>query len=254
MASTNQTAHYGLPQYAGTDRATWTDTNQPFEDVDTALYGATQDIGQAQSQILNLQLDVSAMQVSVSSMSADVELLKTDLAKENLIVLANKANIEALQARLAAQAEDTFGASVEETMEATKNYDEGDWISVNDALFVATASITSGDALVVGTNVASKTFKDLMEESTEANDLGTAVDISSYTSDKYTAPSDGYLDIVTLAGTTALVYVYGSTNDTNIISIDLAASESNATYIRKGMRVLVANVTGAPLIRFIPFA
>lgn len=163
MASTNQTAHYALPQYAGTDRATWTDTNQPFEDVDTALYGATQDIGQAQSQILNLQLDVGAIQVSVSSMSADVELLKTDLAKENLIVLANKANIEALQGDVVDINKDTIGATVEETMEATTDYSSGDWISVNNALFVATASITSGDALVVGTNVKAQTIKEAIE-------------------------------------------------------------------------------------------
>lgn len=48
-------------------------------------------------------------------------------------------------------------AGVEEAMTATQNYSVGDLMIVGDALYKATAAISSGAALVVGTNIAQTT-------------------------------------------------------------------------------------------------
>ena len=48
-------------------------------------------------------------------------------------------------------------AGVEEAMTATQNYSAGDLMIVGDALYKATAAISSGAALVVGTNVTETT-------------------------------------------------------------------------------------------------
>lgn len=42
MASTNQTTNYGLPIYSSGDRASWVDTNQPFEAIDSAVHNAVE--------------------------------------------------------------------------------------------------------------------------------------------------------------------------------------------------------------------
>lgn len=46
MAHTNQTEHYQLPQFIGTDKPSWlTDINNAFEEIDTAIYEASQSGG-----------------------------------------------------------------------------------------------------------------------------------------------------------------------------------------------------------------
>ena len=45
MASTNQTNNYGLPIYSAGDRATWSDTNQPFANLDVAVKKAVDESG-----------------------------------------------------------------------------------------------------------------------------------------------------------------------------------------------------------------
>lgn len=46
MAHTNQTEHYGLPQFIGSDKPSWlTDINNAFEAIDSAIYEASQSGG-----------------------------------------------------------------------------------------------------------------------------------------------------------------------------------------------------------------
>ena len=102
---------------------------------------------------------------------------------------------------------------------------------------------------------------DELAQATEPNNLGTIVDISSYTGTNfYVVPSDGIIQIAIGYDTPGDVNanVYGAnatdTNDTHFAMIATSASNHSASSeinVRKGMKVVVSAGNGAK--RFIPF-
>lgn len=95
-------------------------------------------------------------------------------------------------------------------------------------------------------------------ENGKANNLGSVINLNSYTSDFYTFPSDGYirLDASGGASQTARVDIYGSTNSTPF-RIGVNGGNSYpviATYVRKGMRCKVVSVTNGGIVTFFPIA
>lgn len=86
--------------------------------------------------------------------------------------------------------------------------------------------------------------------SSEPNDLGSYIDIKSYTSDNmYTFPSDGYV-LVYNGSNTAYAVISGSTTDANAIACGVASGR-DSVYVRRGMRCYT---TGSPsAVRFYPF-
>lgn len=91
MAFSNQTAHYGLPEYVGSDRASWLDTNQAFEAIDTALYNAVTALSQAAATIETLSASVAGLSTSVAGLDTRLSLAETDLTKQNLMLLDHDA-------------------------------------------------------------------------------------------------------------------------------------------------------------------
>lgn len=95
-------------------------------------------------------------------------------------------------------------------------------------------------------------------ENGKANDLGSVINISSYTSNFYTFPSDGYIraDASGGASQTARADIYGRTNST---PFRIGVSGGNSypvitTYVRKGMRCKVVSVTNGGTVTFFPIA
>ena len=86
------------------------------------------------------------------------------------------------------------------------------------------------------------------------NDLGSGVDISSYTTtdNLYTCPSDGYilLDASASASTWVNVEIYGSTSN-NVLVVS-ASDGRNGIFVRKGMRVRKSGGDGTPYAYFYP--
>ena len=75
MASTNQTTNYGLPIYSQSDKASWVDTNQPFEEIDADLHTAKITADSASTQatanaenITDLQTRMSAAEGSLTTL------------------------------------------------------------------------------------------------------------------------------------------------------------------------------------------
>jgi len=91
MAFSNQTAHYGLPEYVGSDRASWLDTNQAFQAIDTALYNAVTALSQAAATIETLSTSVAGLSTSVAGLDTRLSLAETDLTKQNLMLLDHDA-------------------------------------------------------------------------------------------------------------------------------------------------------------------
>lgn len=106
MASTNQTANYGLPIYSANDRASWIDTNQAFENIDAAVKEASDNASSAASDVseaLSAANEAKATATGASSLATQANTLaSTADAKAD----ANASNISALQSTVTQQGTD----------------------------------------------------------------------------------------------------------------------------------------------------
>lgn len=148
MASTNFTTHYSIPLPLGTDLTTPMDYNEAAEAVDTALFGAVTDAGNASIAAGNAVNTANAA-------AEEVDTLGSDLSQE-------KAKIIALQTRVTnaeneiddvrADSSDMITAYNEPTATSTHAYAIGDFFIYNNTLYKATAAIAIGATIVPDTN------------------------------------------------------------------------------------------------------
>lgn len=149
MSYANGTTHYNLPQTVGTDKRDWFDTNQPFADIDEALYGAVQQststataVTALTTRVGNVESDIATIQSSQSTDEANIAALQT---------LVNQHTSEIADVK--ADALDMICAVDEGTAQvATVAVSEGHYFRYNDVLYMATANIAVGDTIVPNTN------------------------------------------------------------------------------------------------------
>lgn len=103
MAHTNQTAHYHLPQYVGTDIINpLTDTNGAYEAIDTAIY----EVGQTASGMaddiaaLKIQNGDSALDTTAQTLSGAINELKSGEDALGLRVTATETDVSTLQTQM----------------------------------------------------------------------------------------------------------------------------------------------------------
>ena len=73
----------------------------------------------------------------------------------------------------------------------------------------------------------------------EGNKFDSSVDVSSYTSTKYTTLSDGYFHFVNGSGQTGMGFVFPSDSDSVNINIGGVAGRFEL-FVKKGMRIAVS--------------
>ncbi len=148
MSSTNFTTHYSIPLPLGTDLTTPMDYNDAAEAVDSALFAAETDAGNAS--------EAAAAAVTTANAAADaVDTVAGDLSQE-------KAKIVALQTRMTnaeneiddvrVDSSDMITAYNEPTATASHAYAIGDFFIYNNTLYKATAVIAIGATIVPDTN------------------------------------------------------------------------------------------------------
>lgn len=176
MASTTQTTHYELPVYSGSDIASWTDTNAPFQTIDTAIYTAAQTASSAASDVSTLSstvsghttnisdinTDISALQLADTNMDTRVGNIETTVGGHTTSIATNASNISANANAISDIEEDI--TDVESTNTATKAYAIGDTLIYDHDLYKVTAAISVGDTLTVGTNISKTTLQSIDNE------------------------------------------------------------------------------------------
>ena len=94
-------------------------------------------------------------------------------------------------------------------------------------------------------------------EQSSKNNIGTGINLASYTSTYYTCPSDGFL-ACTCASTPsakAIARIYGAAGETNFAQIGGWSNGTYATWttlVRKGMRVKVVTLENSGGVIFYP--
>ena len=145
---------------------------------------------------------------------------------------------------------------VSDNFSETDTYDLGDYCIHNNTLYVCINAITTPgpwdlsdwQATNAGLQLSSlnSALTDV-EETVTANELGTYVNISSYTSDWYICPSDGYIHIrCNTAGTTMQAQITGPTGGVDLYLKAIGASGGvfDSISVKKGMKVKM-NKTGS---------
>ena len=142
---------------------------------------------------------------------------------------------------------------------------KGLYFYLNDELCQAKVDIANGATFTLNTNYAVVTAGGLnslnsaltdVEETVTANELGTYVNISSYTSDWYICPSDGYIHIrCNTTGTTMQAQITGPTGGVDLYLKAIGASGGvfDSISVKKGMKVkMIKTGSGDAYGYFVP--
>lgn len=280
MTSTNVTEFYGLTQYVGSDKPSFTDNNEAFRAVDAALHGAVADVADASDAITTLTGRVGDVEDAVTGLSGTV-----GTQGDAITVLQNK---EISQDRdiadVKAAALDMVCAFNEEAAQSVHAYAVGDFFRYNDVLYKASAVINIGDTIIPNTNcVATNVTDQLLADVDKVGDLtsltttdkssavaainevnaalsnltgttfGSNVDLSTYTtSSPYTTPKNGYLRVYggSSGASDCTAYIKGGDDSGNVAIIN-KAGELTATYIPKGFHL--SCVVGANVGAYVNF-
>lgn len=148
MSYATGTTHYNLPQTVGTDKRDWTDTNEAFASVDTALYGAVQDAETATSGIQTLNTAVDTINGKLATDEGNISTLSGKVSTLEGTVAGHTSAIADVRSDL----QDNIEAHKEATATSTHAYSIGDTFYYNDILYKATANIGVGDTIVPNTN------------------------------------------------------------------------------------------------------
>lgn len=148
MSYSTGTTHYNLPQTVGTDKRDWTDTNEAFSAVDTALYGAVQDAETATSGIQTLNTAVDTINGKLATDEGNISTLSGKVSTLESTVSGHTSAIADVRSDL----QDNIESRKEASATSTHAYSIGDTFYYNDVLYKATANIGVGDTIVPNTN------------------------------------------------------------------------------------------------------
>lgn len=148
MSYATGTTHYNLPQTVGTDKRDWTDTNEAFSAVDTALYGAVQDAETATIGIQTLYTAVDNINGKLATDEGNISTLSGKVSTLESTVSGHTSAIADVRSDL----QDNIESRKEASATSTHAYSIGDTFYYNDVLYKATANIGVGDTIVPNTN------------------------------------------------------------------------------------------------------
>lgn len=148
MSYANGTTHYNLPQTTGSDKRDWSDTNQAFQDIDAALYQATQDTAQAAVDIAALETRMDTAEQNIATNTGDIAALDTRVTTVEGAVTSLSGQVTDTRQDL----EDMICAYNEASATSTHAYVVGDYFIYNDVLYRAIQAIAIGDTIVPDTN------------------------------------------------------------------------------------------------------
>lgn len=148
MASTNFTTHYSIPLPLGTDLTTPMDYNEAAEAIDTALFGAVTDAGNASEAAGEAVNTANTASAAVDAIGADLALEKAKIVQLQTRMTAAENDIDDVYTDVT----DMITAYKEPSATSTHAYAIGDYFIYNETLYKATAAITVGATIVPNTN------------------------------------------------------------------------------------------------------
>ena len=253
MGSTNFTEHYDIPLPLGSDKTTPMDYNLSMQAVDTALFTAVGNSQTAVQSVTALAGTVTDLGEDVTALAGRVTQAEGTIGTQGQAIQSNANRIEEVED----DALDMVTAVDEGTAQvASVAVNKDKYFRYNNVLYIATQNIAVGDTIVPNTNCrATNVGTELESQAGEINEIksdlaniennkniGTAVDLSTYSSsNKFTLPNNGYVVLNAQGNTSdAFVHISGE-NESGDIAMNCkspdTAARLNTLYVVKGMKV-----------------
>lgn len=235
MSSTSVTEFYGLTQYVGTDKPSFTDNNEAFRAIDGDLHQAVVGVAdQAEA--------ISAIRATVASLGDAVVTLQGDLNTEKgkIVNLQNKETLQDAEiADVKADAQNMITAYVEATAESAHAYNAGDYFIYNDVLYKATDTIAIGATIVPDVNCTTDNVSTELKalKSEISNKLGNIAYIGASTIRAEYA--DGYNITATIP-----YYESGSKYFITPVAYSSNAYDKMTSFISNGSSIIARCSTG----------
>lgn len=181
MSYATGTTHYNLPITVGSDKRDWGDTNQAFQNVDAALYQASEDATSAGSGVtaLDTQINgVGGIDARLTQAEHDIDDVEGDVSTLQGTVSGHTTQI----ADVRQDAEDMIVAveiTAAQMEDAPVALTVGKYFRYNDVLYRVTVDIAVHDVIVPNTNcVATNVATELETLNTGLGQAVTASDVS----------------------------------------------------------------------------
>lgn len=102
MSHTNQTTHYNLPQFIGTDTPGWlTDVNAGYAAIDSAIYQRESDIATNTGNITANTASITALGTRMTNAESDITSLQTDVDADEVVIAGHTSAIGSLNTTVA---------------------------------------------------------------------------------------------------------------------------------------------------------
>lgn len=230
MASTNFTTHYEIPLPLGTDLTTPMDYNTAAEAVDTALFGAVTDAGNAATAAAEAVNTAEAAAGAAGDVAADLALEKAKITALQTRMTGVENGVEDVRS----DTEDAICAYNEPTATSTHAYAIGDYFFYNDVLYMATAAIAIGDTITPDTNCSTTNITSeliqIKSVLTEEVIIRTFTKNWTHTGGNLTTESvDVYSNIPSVAGYTPVLAIFGYTGQLLMIPNEASTVPNHET-------------------------
>lgn len=157
MSFTNQTTHYGLPQWIGSDKPTYlVDQNNAYQTIDSELYNANTASGEAvttaQGAVTTAEGAASTAATALSTAQGAETIANTaDGKADNAITLAQSAQTAAGAAQTAAEAAQTAAAgnsitNLAPAYDPTQTYNVGALVTQDGKLYQCITQVSAPEA------------------------------------------------------------------------------------------------------------
>lgn len=188
MSFTTGTTNYDLPQYVGTDTPSWTDTNEGFASLDSAVGGAVSTLSTVGDRVTALESTVNGeggVTATITEIQGDITTLEGTVSGHTTSITNLGTEIDDVRS----DCEDMITANEEASATSTTAYSVGDYFRYNDVLYKCTVNIGIGDTIVPNTNCTATNVMTELEsvDSKDAEDIAydntdsglTATDVQS---------------------------------------------------------------------------
>lgn len=155
MSYAKGTPNFNLPQTVGTDKRDWSDTNEAFAKLDSAVQSNTDANASAAENITVLQSDNTTNKTNIAKNTQDISSIQNDITDIKGNVGTNAQGITDANTKitdLRQDSEDMICAYNEPTATSAHYYAVGSYFIYNDILYKATQMINVDDTIVPNVN------------------------------------------------------------------------------------------------------
>ena len=223
-----------------------TDLENRMDAVEGDIQAIETDIGDIGGRLIDIASDIATIQATDLVQNSDISSLKNRMNAAETSITNLGSRLTTAEGAISTHTTDISDLDNRlDTAEDNISDLQGDVTSLDT--IVGDGQQTVGSDLTDAVTQLNSSFTNLSHKI--YNRGGTDVDIKSYTTSAYTIPYDGYVSVNSGSGISAGTHIWVVIKDIdnkNIAYIYMAVAQAyqiQSTFVRKGMKVQVTNVT-----------